>query len=125
VSTAVGYTGGTVEHPTYEMVCGGKTGHAEAVLVEFDPKKIAYKDLLKAFWENHSPAFVRKGQYRSAVFTFDAEQASLAEQSRLAVEGRLQRGIPTEIKPAETFWLAEDYHQQYFDKTGVYACPSH
>lgn len=120
----MGYTGGTTEGPTYESVCGGGTGHAEAVLVEFDPKRITFAQLLDAFWANHSPKSERKGQYRSAVFALGADQLATADLSKSSVEKKLGREVATEIKAAGRFWLAEDYHQQYYEKTGVYACPT-
>jgi peptide-methionine (S)-S-oxide reductase len=113
-----------VDNPTYEMVCGGRTGHAEAVLIEFDPKRVSYSHLLDVLWDSHSPEYARKGQYRSSVFTFGSEQAEQASASRIALEKRLGKPVRTEIEPATRFWLAEEYHQQYEDKTGIYACPS-
>ncbi len=143
VSTAVGYSGGGAADPTYREVCSGTTGHAEVVLVEFDPLRLSYADLLKVFWENHDPTQgMRQGadigtQYRSAIFTFDDRQAALARASRDAYQKSLTvagRGpITTEIAPAPPFYRAEEYHQQYLEKnpngycglggTGV-SCPS-
>ena len=125
-TTAVGYSGGTTSHPSYKDVCSGRTGHAEVVLVVFDPKKVSYKDLLKTFWENHDPTQgMRQGndigtQYRSTVYTHsDAQreeaEASLADyQSKLAAHGF--GPITTEIRDAPPFYYAEDYHQQYLAK---------
>jgi peptide-methionine (S)-S-oxide reductase len=92
------------------------------VLIEFDPKQVSYSQLLDVFWNEHSPTHSRKGQYRSAVFTFDDAQSAVAEASRSALAKRLNQEVLTEISPAQTFWLAEDYHQQYFDKTGLNIC---
>ena len=125
-TTAVGYAGGYTKNPTYEEVCSGRTGHAEVVLVVFDPKKVSYEDLLKVFWENHDPTQgMRQGndvgtQYRSAIYTFSDAQRTAAEQSRARYEANLkQHGftpITTEIKDEPTFFYAEDYHQQYLAK---------
>lgn len=120
----MGYTGGHTANPTYSLVCAGNTGHAEAVLVEFDPKVISYEKLLAVFWKNHSPTYVRKGQYRSAIFTYGDAQARIAEKSKAATEKHLGQGVATEIRPAERFWRAEEYHQQYFEKSDVDVCPS-
>ena len=122
--TQVGYTGGQTPNPTYDAVCTGRTGHAEAVQVTYDPARIGYGDLLRAFWDVHDPTQVnRQGpdvgtQYRSAIFVHDAEQRHLAEESKAAEEasGRYRRPIATEIVEIGTFWPAEDYHQQYFEK---------
>jgi peptide-methionine (S)-S-oxide reductase len=141
-STAVGYAGGYTPNPTYQEVCSGQTGHAEAVLVVFDPAQISYPELLRIFWEGHDPTQgMRQGndwgtQYRSAIYTTDADQAAEAEASRstyqqaLTAAGRGQ--ITTEIAPLRHFYYAEDYHQQYLERnkngycglggTGV-ACP--
>jgi peptide-methionine (S)-S-oxide reductase len=125
-STAVGYAGGLTPNPTYEEVCTGLTGHTEAVRVIYDPEKIDYEDLLKAFWESHDPTQgMRQGndigtQYRSAVYVLDPEQRAAAEESRHAYQARLTaagRGtITTEILDAPQFYYAEDYHQQYLAK---------
>ena len=129
VSTAVGYTGGDVDEPTYEDVCSGRTGHAEAVQVEFDPAKVSYDQLLDLFWEIHDPTTLnRQGpdvgtQYRSAIF-FDGpaqEAAARTSKEHQAGSGRFRNPIVTEIVPAATFWRAEDYHQQYFEKRGAAA----
>ena len=125
-STAVGYTGGTAVDPTYEEVCGGGTGHAEAVRVEFDPAAVSYDDLLALFWEIHDPTTVdRQGpdvgsQYRSVIFVHDPAQETAARASKEAMgrSGRFGRDIVTEIVPAAVFYPAEDYHQQYLEKRG-------
>lgn len=130
-STTVGYAGGHTENPTYEEVCTDKTGHAEVVLVEYDPGKIGYQDLLATFWENHDPTHVnRQGpdvgtQYRSVIFTFDEAQKREAEKSKAALSesGRFKRPIATAIEPAPAFYEAEEYHQDYFEKKGIEHCP--
>lgn len=128
-ATAVGYTGGHTRNPTYEQVCTDKTGHAESVLVEFDPAKVTYAQLLKDFWGSHDPtAGNRQGpdvgtQYRSAIFTLDAEQQKEALASRSAEQKRLADPITTEIAPAGPFWIAEGYHQQWDEKHGSRSCP--
>jgi peptide-methionine (S)-S-oxide reductase len=124
--TAVGYAGGFTPNPTYREVCTGLTGHAEVVCVVFDPERIAYGDLLKAFWESHDPTqgMCQGGdvgtQYRSVIHTFDAAQQLAAEASRAAYQARLTAAghgaITTEIRPAPAFYYAEDDHQQYLAK---------
>lgn len=125
--TAAGYMGGWVKNPTYEQVCTGETGHAEVVQLTFDPSKVTYDDLLGVFWSVHDPTQLnRQGpdigpNYRSVIFYHDAEQARRARQSKedLAVSGRFGFGkIVTIVQPAADFWRAEEYHQQYFEKTG-------
>jgi peptide-methionine (S)-S-oxide reductase len=125
-STAVGYAGGYTKNPTYQEVCSGRTGHTEVVLVVFDPKKVSYDDLLRAFWENHDPTQgMRQGndvgtQYRSAIYTFSPAQREAAERSRASYEQSLKqhgyRAITTEIEDAPPFYYAEEYHQQYLAK---------
>jgi peptide-methionine (S)-S-oxide reductase len=125
-TTAVGYAGGYTPNPTYEEVCSGSTGHAEAVLVVFDPDQISYADILRHFWESHDPTQgFRQGndvgtQYRSAIYYADDEQRQIAEASRVAYADQLKAAgygeITTEIAPAGPFYYAEDYHQQYLDK---------
>ncbi|HTP61498.1 MAG TPA: peptide-methionine (S)-S-oxide reductase MsrA [Burkholderiales bacterium] len=125
-STAVGYAGGETKNPTYEEVCSGMTNHTEAVLVVFDPKKVRYEALLKAFWEGHDPTQgMRQGndsgtQYRSAIYAFGDEQLKQALSSKHAFESALKAkgygSITTEIRPAPEFYYAEDYHQQYLGK---------
>jgi methionine-S-sulfoxide reductase len=124
VETTVGYTGGHTENPTYEQVCGHKTGHAEAVLVEFDPKKVSYETLCKHFFRLHNPTQLnRQGwdigdNYRSAIFYFDNEQKTVAEKARAGAQDNYKKRIVTEITPARIFYPAEDYHQKYTQKTG-------
>ena len=122
-STAVGYAGGTTPNPTYREVCSGLTGHAEVVLVAFDPRKTSYDALLKLFWENHDPTQgMRQGndvgtQYRSAIYTYSSAQRAAAEASRDAFAAELAKAglgpITTEILDAPEFYYAEEYHQQY------------
>jgi peptide-methionine (S)-S-oxide reductase len=127
VSTAVGYCGGSLDNPTYEDVCSGRTGHAEAVQVEFDPAKVTYDRLLDLFWEIHDPTTLNRqgpdigSQYRSAIFSHGPTQeaAARASKDRQVSSGRFRSPIVTEIVPAATFWRAEDYHQQYFEKRGA------
>jgi peptide-methionine (S)-S-oxide reductase len=129
VATAVGYTGGRTTSPTYETVCSHTTGHAETVLVEFDPKVVGYDDLLRVFFMNHDPTTKnRQGpdvgdQYRSAVFTFDDAQDAAARSAAAAATQRLGRPVTTEISHLGRFWKAEEYHQQYDEKTGTHSCP--
>jgi peptide-methionine (S)-S-oxide reductase len=130
--TAVGYAGGFTPNPTYEEVCSGRTGHAEVVLVVYDPKKISYEQLLKTFWESHNPTQgMRQGndvgtQYRSAIYTFDDAQRKAAEASKAAYQKALSaKGlgtITTEIAPAGEFYFSEDYHQQYLAKNPAGYC---
>ena len=128
--TAVGYEGGVMENPTYQDVCTDRTGHAEVVEVEFDPAKVSYEALLKIFFENHDPTTKNRqgpdigAQYRSAVFYHTPEQKSDAEQMKAALDaqGVFKRPIVTEIVPAQTFYRAEEYHQQYLEKRGLSTC---
>ena len=126
--TTVGYTGGDAEHPTYKQVCRGGTGHAEAVEVEYDPSVISYDDLLATFWSTHNPTtHNRQGwdigsQYRSAAFFHDNDQRVAALASRDDNQRAVKRQIVTQIVPAERFWPAEDYHQQYLEKRGQASC---
>jgi len=130
LSTTVGYTGGTTKNPSYQEVCTGRTGHAEAVDVEFDPARVSYLELLKVFWASHDPTTLnRQGpdvgtQYRSAVFYHDAAQEAAARDSKEILErqGVFQRPIVTQILPAADFYRAEEYHQQYFEKQGIRSC---
>ena len=125
-TTAVGYAGGFTKNPTYQEVCSGRTGHAEVVLVVFDPKKVAYDDLLRLFWESHDPTQgMRQGndvgtQYRSAIYVFSDAQRRAAEASLERYQAQLSKhGFPpisTEIREASPFYYAEDYHQQYLHK---------
>ena len=135
VSTAVGYAGGYTPNPTYREACSGMTGHAEVVLVAYDPSRIAYDELLRVFWEHHDPTQgMRQGndvgtQYRSAIYTTDANQLGAAEASRGAYQARLHDAgygpITTEIREAPAFYYAEDYHQQYLAKNPDGYCPDH
>ena len=121
VSTSVGYMGGDVANPSYEQVCTGRTGHAEVVQVEYDPERISYEDLLDIFWHSHDPNQLnRQGpdigtQYRSAVFAHGTAQQETAEAARAKLSDA--DAIATEIIQAGDYWLAEDYHQQYFEKS--------
>lgn len=126
-STKVGYIGGHLPNPTYEEVCTDKTGHAEAVEVEYDPDEISYEELLDVFWNNHNPTTLnRQGpdlgiQYRSAIFYHNNEQKEIAEKSKQTLDksGRYENPIVTEIVPTPTFYNAEEYHQKYFKKHGL------
>jgi peptide-methionine (S)-S-oxide reductase len=128
VDVVSGYTGGSVVSPTYEQVCSGSTGHAEAVLVTYDAAKVSYEQLLDEFWRHHDPTTAnRQGpdvgiQYRSAVFVGDSTQERLARESLSAAQERFGRPIVTEVVPAATFWPAEAYHQRYVERTGHGAC---
>jgi peptide-methionine (S)-S-oxide reductase len=134
-STAVGYAGGFTPNPTYEEVCSGLTGHAEVVLVAYDPTVVSYEGLLKIFWEDHDPTQgMRQGadrgtQYRSAIYTATDEQLDAATQSRDVFQASLKAAgmgtITTEIGPAGTFYYAEGYHQQYLEKNPYGYCPDH
>jgi peptide-methionine (S)-S-oxide reductase len=129
-STAVGYTGGTLDKPSYEDVCSGRTGHAEAVEVDYDPERVSYEDLLEVFWNNHDPTTLNRqgpdvgAQYRSAIFFHSPEQEAAARASKeeLGQSGRFRSAIVTQIVPAKTFWRAEEYHQQYLEKRGLAHC---
>jgi len=126
-STKVGYVGGQLPNPTYDEVCTDKTGHAEAVEVEYDPNEISYEELLDVFWNNHNPTTLnRQGpdvgiQYRSAIFYHNDEQKEIAEKSKQTLDKSGQFGNPivTEIVPTPTFYDAEEYHQKYFKKHGL------
>ncbi len=131
-TTAVGYAAGLTPNPTYREVCSGATGHAEAVLVVFDPRKVSYADLVKVFWESHDPTQgMRQGndigtQYRSGIYYFNEAQRVIAERSKEAYQEQLRQAgygtITTEIKPAPEFYYAEDYHQQYLSKNPAGYC---
>lgn len=129
-STEVGYTGGTTQNPSYKDVCTGRTGHAEAVEVEFDPAQVSYRELLAAFFQNHNPTTLNSQgpdfgtQYRSAIFVRDAEQEAEAREAIATLEKShiFKRPIVTEIKPASDFYRAEEYHQQYLAKRGAASC---
>jgi peptide-methionine (S)-S-oxide reductase len=126
--TAVGYSGGHFPNPTYEDVCGDRTGHAEVVEVEYDPMMVSYEDLLRVFWENHDPTTLNRqgpdvgSQYRSAIFFHSPEQEAAARASKEKEQQRHKRPVVTEITPASTFYRAEDYHQQYLEKRGLATC---
>lgn len=128
--TAVGYVGGTAENPTYQKVCTGKTGHAEAVEIEYDPKEITYDSLLAIFWTNHDPTQMNQQgpdvgtQYRSAIFYHSEEQKrqAISSKENLEKSKRFKRTIATEIVPATMFYRAEEYHQQYLAKRGMSSC---
>lgn len=125
-----GYTGGKVDYPHYKLVCTGTTGHAEAVLVTYDPNVISYQDLLDAFFKMHNPTQVNRqgpdvgSQYRSAVFFHDNEQRQMAQATieRLNKTDFTDQPIATRLEPASTFYQAEDYHQRYFEKNGINHC---
>lgn len=133
IATAVGYTGGNLENPTYHDVCTGSTGHAEAVDIFFDPGVISYAQLLEVFWTIHNPTTSnRQGldvgtQYRSAIFYHNDEQKAIAiaSKERAQKSGKFKQPIVTDIVPASTFYRAEDYHQQYFEKGGMGGCMIH
>jgi peptide-methionine (S)-S-oxide reductase len=130
VATRVGYTGGHVPNPTYEMVCSHATGHAEAVEVTYDPDRVSYEELLDVFWTEHNPTtrdrqgFDIGSQYRSAIFFHSAEQQATAERTKKEQQAKLHwpKKIVTEIVPATDFYEAEDYHQQYLEKRGRATC---
>ena len=130
ISTQVGYAGGKTENPTYEEVCTNTTGHAEAVEITFDPEIISYNDLLNIFWEIHDPTTLNRqgfdigSQYRSVISFHNEEQKKLAKESKEKLEksGKFDKPIVTEIIPASKFWRAEEYHQQYYEKTGRQGC---
>lgn len=130
LQTAVGYSGGKTEKPTYEDVCSDETGHAEVVEVEYDPARVSYDKLLDVFWNGHNPTQLNRqgpdvgSQYRSAIFFHTPEQEAAAKASKDMLEksGRFNRPIVTEITPAGRFWRAEEYHQRYFEKRGGGSC---
>lgn len=129
-STRVGYTGGHTADPTYREVCGGQTGHAEAVEIEFDQSRISYRKLLETFWDNHDPTTKNRqgpdvgSQYRSTIFCHDQEQIKQAEQSKIARDeaGLFGQPIVTEIQSATTFYPAEEYHQRYLHRRSQGGC---
>ena len=128
--TAVGYTGGALQNPTYKDVCTNETGHAEVVQVTYDPAEVSYDQLLDVFWSAHNPTTLnRQGpdwgtQYRSAIFFHSPEQeaAARASMEKLEKSGRFNRPIVTQIVPAPVFYRAEEYHQRYLEKRGVPSC---
>jgi len=128
--TRVGYTGGSVENPFYEMVCGGRTGHAEALEILFDPEVVSFQELLDRFFTIHDPTQMNRqgpdigSQYRSAVFYHSPEQEKVVRETieRLPDERAYKQPIATQVVPAVTFYPAEEYHQQYFAKRGMVGC---
>ena len=126
--TRVGYTGGRTENPTYEDVCSHTTGHAEVVEVTYDDEQLSYDDLLKVFWNKHDPTQLnRQGwdigdQYRSVVFFHDEEQQEAAVRSKAEEQAHYSQPVVTQVEPAQTFYEAEDYHQQYLEKRGQSTC---
>ncbi len=128
LSTAVGYEGGKMENPTYKDVCTDRTGHAEVVEVDYDPAKVTFDALLDVFWENHNPTTLNYqgpdygSQYRSAIFYHDDAQREVAGASRQRRQPKFKKPIVTEIVPAQTFFRAEEYHQQYLEKRGLAQC---
>jgi peptide-methionine (S)-S-oxide reductase len=129
-STQVGYAGGQTENPTYQEVCTSATGHAEVVLVEYDPAEVSYEELLEVFWNCHNPTTLNRqgpdvgSQYRSAIYYGNSSQQQQAEESknRLEATGKYSKPIVTEITKAPTFYRAEEYHQQYLEKRGQSSC---
>jgi len=129
-ATRVGYIGGHTSRPTYEQVCTDRTGHAEAVEVTYDPEAVSYEKLLATFFDVHDPTQVNRqgpdhgSQYRSAIFTHDAEQqaSAVATKDHLESSGRFRRPIATQIEPAGEFTEAEEYHQQYYERRGISSC---
>lgn len=127
VGTQVGYEGGSLEDPTYEDVCSNKTGHAEVVQIEYNPQEVSYGKLLDIFWDNHNPTTLnsqgadRGTQYRSVIFYHNEEQKKEALDSKKKLEesGRYKNPIVTQIIPAETFYRAEEYHQQFYERKGI------
>jgi peptide-methionine (S)-S-oxide reductase len=128
-ATAVGFSGGHTKNPSYEAVCQHDTGHAETVLVEFDPRVVGYERLLKAFFQIHDPTTLnRQGpdegdQYRSEIFTFSSAQGDLAKRAIEEAQRDHREQVVTKVEPMGAFWIAEDYHQQYSEKTGHHGCP--
>jgi peptide-methionine (S)-S-oxide reductase len=130
LSVTVGYTGGSFENPTYEEICTDRTGHAEAVQVEYDPSRVTYEELLEVFWKLHDPTTLNRqgpdvgSQYRSAVFfhTPEQETAAKALKEKLQNSGSYKKPMVTEITPASTFYRAEEYHQRYLEKRGLSDC---
>lgn len=130
VDAPVGYSGGTLDNPTYEQVCSKATGHAEVVKVDYDPEIISFEKLLDVFWRSHDPTTLNRqgpdvgSQYRSAIFCYDDEQKAAATASKAALDesGKLRAPVVTEIAPASTFHRAEEYHQRYLEKRGATQC---
>ena len=130
LDTAVGYQGGTLEHPTYKEVCADRTGHAEAVEVTFDNARLSYEQLLDAFFALHDPTQLNRqgpdwgSQYRSAIFTHSDEQMQTAKAkiAELNAAGTFRNPVVTEVSPSSNFWKAEEYHQKYLEKRGMVSC---
>lgn len=128
INVTSGYSGGITKNPSYEEVCTGKTGHAESVLVEYDPSQVSYQELLNLFWKIHDPTTInRQGpdigtQYRSAIFYHDEEQKKLANESKKEMQKKFNKPIITKIKKAGEFYKAEEYHQRYYEKNKVFKC---
>lgn len=130
INATSGYSGGKIPNPSYEDVCSGKTGHAEVVQVEYDPKKINYEELLDVFWSNHNPTQLnRQGpdvgyQYRSVIFYRSQKQKEIATKSKWQIQnnGKWKSPIATSIEPASIFYPAEEYHQRYLEKHGMSSC---
>ena len=128
IEAVSGYEGGHVDNVTYEQVCSGRTGHAEAVEVTYDPEQVSYDQLLDLFWRSHNPTQGHRqgpdvgSQYRSGVFFHSPEQEEQALASRARVQAQLPERVTTEVVPAGEFYEAEDYHQQYFEKQGRTSC---
>lgn len=126
--TQVGYSGGEKPHPTYQDVCTGETGHAEVVLVEYDPQKISLEELLEQFWQIHDPTSMNKQgpdvgtQYRSAVYFYSVDQKITIDECKAKQQQHHHRPIVTEVAPASSFWRAEEYHQCYLEKNGLGQC---
>jgi peptide-methionine (S)-S-oxide reductase len=133
-STQVGYTGGELDNPTYNDVCSGKTGHAEAIRLEYDPSIVSYEELLMIFWNNHNPTTINQqgpdigDQYRSAVFFHNKEQETIANNLKEKLQDtsikKFNKKIVTQIVPAKKFFLAEEYHQKYLEKNNLAHCSS-
>ena len=121
LSVDVGYTGGNIENPTYKMICEGNTGHAEVAQLEFDPEKISYKELLSIFFDTHNPTTLnRQGndvgtQYRSAIFYHNPQQKQIAENLIIEIQPKFIDKIVTEVSPLKEYYVAEDYHQNYYN----------
>jgi len=128
IKTTVGYTGGRTKNPTYEQVWHDNTGHAEATLIDFDPKKVSYETLIKQFFYMHDPTQLnRQGpdvgdEYRSAIFTMNNSQRAIAENIKVEEQPKHDKPIVTEITPASEFYVAEEYHQKFTEKTGQGMC---
>jgi peptide-methionine (S)-S-oxide reductase len=130
IETAVGYAGGSLDHPTYKEVCTDRTGHAEVVQVVFDPARVSFEALLEEFFRLHDPTQLNRqgpdwgSQYRSVVFYYSQEQMETAQRKieELKVEGVFPKPIVTQLTPAGSFWRAEEYHQKYLEKRGMTQC---